>query len=161
MTCDVCGKDIPRGARYVGERFKNQHFCSGECYRRFLEIKLRPKDLVNFKPDYGTQRRKFTDYLQEWTDDKINWPQAMKQAKDIMEEYDLDWKDMYLVAKYARIYEQVQWDFEWGLYQIFPKYIQPCAEFQEAIKKSKTEPMPLEETYTVKRKKPYIGRVEF
>lgn len=161
MTCDVCGKDIPRGQRYKGDKYANQHFCSEDCYKRFCTIKLSPRALINFKPEKGTDRREFTDYIQEWTNDMVNWQWVMKQAKDIQEEYELDWHEMYLICKYARVYEGVEWDFQYGLGQIFPRYIQPCRDFREAIKMAKTTELPEETIVVVKRKQPYRKEVEW
>lgn len=153
MTCDVCGKNIPRGKRYKSDRYQAKHFCSEECYNRFLKIKSQPKSRVNFKPDKTHPRRKFTDYLQEWTGDRVNWEAIMKQAKDITEEHGLSWEEMYLVLKYARVYEQVEWDFQYGLGQIFPRYIQPCMEFIESINKAKQAEVPEVNIVKIKRGK--------
>ena len=153
MNCDVCNKEIPRGQRYQGSKYKSLHFCSEDCFKRYVKIKSAPKPLINFKPEVGSDRRKFTDYIQEWTNDRANWPYLMKQAKDIQEEYELNWYDMYLVCKYARVYEGVEWDFNWGLGQIFPRYIQPCMEFREAIQKAKSTEIPIDEITKIKKKK--------
>ena len=161
MTCIVCGENIPRGKRYQGEKYNSLHFCSEACFKRYCNIKSKPKAIVNFKPEKGSSRRTFTDYIQEWSNDSVNWNWVMKQAKDIQEEYELDWKTMYLVCKYARVYENVEWNPQYGLGQIFPKYIQPCEEFIERIKKAKETELPELTTYTVKRKKPYIRKVDW
>lgn len=152
MICDVCSKEILRGQRYQGNKYKSLHFCSENCFKKYCSIKSKPKAVVNFKPEKGTSRRKFTDYIQEWTDDKINWPSIMKQAKDIQEEYELDWNEMYLVCKYARVYEGVEWNYNYGLGQIFPRYIQPCAEFRDAIKKAKLAEIPNNDVLKIKKK---------
>ena len=118
MTCDVCGKEIPRGQRYQGNKYKSLHFCCEDCFKRYTKLKTKPKPIINYKPEKGTDRRKFTDFIQEWTDDKANWPYLMKQAKDIQEEYDLDWHTMYLVCKYAKNYENSNTDyFTWSFKQ--------------------------------------------
>ena len=161
MTCDVCSKEILRGQRYQGNKYKSLHFCSEDCFKKYCSIKSKPKAVVNFKPEKGTSRRKFTDYIQDWTDDKINWPMAMKQAKDIQEEYELSWHDMLMVLKYAREYDNYVWDLNYGLYQVFPKYIEPTQDFVNAINKAKNTEIPEEETYVVKRKRNYTGKVEW
>lgn len=161
MNCDVCSKEIPRGKRYQGNKYKSLHFCSEDCWKKYCAIKSKPKAVVNFKPEKGTSRRKFTDYIQDWTDDKVNWPSIMKQAKDIQEEYELDWNEMYLVCKYAKLYEGHVWDLKYGLGQIFPKYIKPAKDFVNAINKIKNTEIPEEETYVVKRKRNYIGKVDW
>ncbi len=160
MTCDVCYKEIPRGQRYQGNKYKSLHFCSEDCFKKYCSIKSKPKPLVNFKPEKGTDRRKFSDYIQEWTNDRANWPLIMKQAKDIQEEYELDWYEMYLVCKYARVYEGVEWDFNYGLGQIFPRYIKPCMEFREAINHAKSVEIPNEQIIKIHKKK-YEGKVDW
>ena len=161
MNCDVCSKEIPRGKRYQGNKYKSLHFCSEDCWKKYCAIKSKPKAVVNFKPEKGTSRRKFTDYIQDWTDDNVNWPAIAKQAKDIQEEYELDWNEMYLVCKYAKLYEGHVWDLKFGLGQIFPKYIKPAKDFVNAINKIKNAEIPEEETYVVKRKRNYIGKVDW
>ena len=161
MNCDVCSKEIPRGKRYQGNKYKSLHFCSEDCWKKYCAIKSKPKAVVNFKPEKGTSRRKFTDYIQDWTDDNVNWPAIAKQAKDIQEEYELDWNEMYLVCKYAKLYEGHVWDLKYGLGQIFPKYIKPAKDFVNAINKIKNAEIPEEETYVVKRKRNYIGKVDW
>lgn len=161
MTCDVCGKEIQRGKRYQGNKYKSLHFCSEECFKRYSKLKSKPKPRVNYKPEKGTDRRKFTDFIQEWTDDKANWPYIMKQAKDIQEEYDLDWHSMYLICKYAKIYESVEWDFKYGLGQIFPKYIQPCLSFIKDIQNAKNIEIPKQEQNIIKKKKNIHSFVNF
>ena len=84
----------------------------------------------------------------------------MKQAKDIQEEYEIDWYEMYLVCKYAHVYEGVEWDYHYGLGQIFPRYIQPCREFREAIQKAKLVEIPTDDVIKIKKKK-YEGKVEW
>ena len=160
MTCDVCGNEIPKGTRYQGNKYKSLHFCSEDCWKRYCAIKRKPKPVVNFKPEKNSDRRKFTDYIQEWTNDTANWPYLMKQAKDIQEEYEINWYEMYLVCKYARVYEGVEWDFNYGLGQIFPRYIKPCMEFKEAIQRAKLAEIPTEEVVKIKKKR-YGGRVDW
>ena len=137
MVCDFCGKEYGHGQGFHGARYKAKHFCSQDCYEKFVNMKSAPKPPVNFKPEPKTDRRKFTDYIQDWTNDKANWPWLMKQAKDIQQEFELDWKTMYQVLKYCREYEDIDWNMEYGLYQFFPKYIKPMQDFTKAILQAK------------------------
>lgn len=140
--CEVCGAEIPRGQRYKAGKYKSHIFCGEECFERFCALKSAPKPPVNFKPEPNTNRRAFTDFIQEWTGDNVNWAWVMKQAKDIQEQYDLTWEQMYKIAYYARRYEKVAWDDRYGLGQIFPKYIEPEAQFEEELKKNKQTDLP-------------------
>lgn len=140
--CEVCGAEIPRGKRYKAGKYKSHIFCGEECFERFCALKTAPKPPINFKPEPKTDRRKFTDLIQDWTGDMVNWSATMKQAKDIQEQYELDWADMFKIAYYARHYEGVVWDFKYGLGQIFPKYIEPAAEFEEELEKNRQIDLP-------------------
>lgn len=161
MKCAICSKEIPRGKRYQGDKYKSVHLCSEECFKKYCEIKTKPKPLVNFKPEKGSNRRIFTDYIQEWTDNKVNWSWLMKQAKDIQEEYDIDWYSMYLVCKYARKYEEVEWDNQYGLGQIFPRYIEPCQEFMNKIKENKNIQIEDDKINVITKKKNYNLKINF
>ena len=71
--CKVCGKEIPYGKSYKGEHFKNEKFCSAECYTERLNASTKlnpptPKPKPNYKPPKKSDRRKVTDYIQDW------WP---------------------------------------------------------------------------------------
>lgn len=159
--CSFCGKDIPRGKSYIGTKYKSLRFCCEEHFNQYVKIKSQPKPPINFKPPLNSNRRKFTDYIQEWTGDNVNWPAISKQAKDIQEEYELDWYEMYLVCKYARVYEGVEWDFNYGLGQIFPRYINPCMEFRETINRAKSVEIPNEQIIKIHKKKYNNRKVEF
>lgn len=160
MKCCVCDKEILRGQKFQSPKYKSYYFCSENCYEKFIRLKSAPKPPINFKPLPNTNRRKFSDYIQEWTNDWANWPLVMKQAKDIQEEYELDWYEMYLVCKYARVYEGVEWDFNYGLGQIFPRYIKPCMEFRETINRAKSVEIPNEQIVKIHKKK-YEGKVDW
>lgn len=153
MKCCICDKEIARGKKFQGTRYQNYNFCSEACYEKFIKLKSAPKPKANYKPQKGSPRRKFTDYIQEWTNDMVNWQWIMKQAKDIQEEYELDWPEMYYVLKYCREYEMLEWDLEWGLYQFFPKYIEPTQEFIDTINQAKAlAKEDLEDEYEVVKK---------
>ena len=150
MNCVVCNKTIARGQRYKSERYKTIHFCCEECYKKYCEI----------KDNTVSDSRKFTDYLQDWIGD-TNWKLIMKQAKSIQEEYGLDFKEMRLVCKYAREYEEVEWDDRYGLGQIFPKYIQPCQDMIEKIKNNRNIPLEDDTIQTIVKKKNNKIKINF
>ena len=72
MKCCICDKEIARGKKFQGTRYQNYNFCSEACYEKFIKLKSAPKPKVNYKPQKGSPRRKFTDYIQEWTNDMVN-----------------------------------------------------------------------------------------
>lgn len=155
MKCAVCGKEYNKGEGFKGGKYKSLHFCSQDCFERYCKIKSAPKPPVNYKPQPNTDRRKYTDYIQDWTGDNVNWAYIMKQSKDIQEEYELNFHDMFLVLKYCREYEQLEWNYDWGLYQFFPKYILYMRNFQKSLKENKELAANFDfsdDTYIVNRK---------
>lgn len=129
-TCKICDVEIARGKSYKGQRYKNERFCSKECYEKRCNATCQP-GTDSFK------RRKVTDTIQEMWGLEANWTLLTKQLKDIMREYNLDYNDVYYVLKYCQIYEQVVIDEDYGLYQIFPKYIALAQKFKAKLQESK------------------------
>ena len=82
-------------------------------------------------------RRKVTDLIQSVWGKDANWPLLTAQLKNIMEDYELTHKDVYYVLKYCKDYEQIQVNLDYGLYQIFPKYIQVVDNFRDKLAEAK------------------------
>lgn len=82
-------------------------------------------------------RRKVTDLIQSMWGEDANWPLLTAQLKNIMEDYELTHKDVYYVLKYCKDYEQIQVNLDYGLYQIFPKYIQAVDNFRDKLVEAK------------------------
>lgn len=82
-------------------------------------------------------RRKVTDLIQEMWGEDANWKLLTAQLRNIMKEYKLTHKDVYYVLKYCKDYEQVVIDGEYGLYQLFPKYIDATQIFRDKLAKAK------------------------
>lgn len=82
-------------------------------------------------------RRKVTDLIQSMWGEDANWPLLTAQLKNIMEDYELTHKDVYYVLKYCKNYEQIQVNLDYGLYQIFPKYIQAVDNFRDKLAEAK------------------------
>lgn len=82
-------------------------------------------------------RRKVTDLIQSMWGEDVNWPLLTAQLKNIMEDYELTHKDVYYVLKYCKDYEQIQVNLDYGLYQIFPKYIQVVDNFRDKLAEAK------------------------
>ena len=97
------------------------------------------RDRINYKPPKKSDRRKVTDYIQDWWPYEPNWAFLMTQLKAIMDEYELSYIDVLLILKYCREYEQIELDPTYGLYQFFPKYIEPTRKFIEDIDNAKDE----------------------
>ena len=82
-------------------------------------------------------RRKVTDLIQSMWGEDANWKLLTAQLKNIMKEYDLTHKDVYYILKYCKDYEQVVIDSDYGLYQLFPKYIDATQIFRDKLAKAK------------------------
>lgn len=140
-TCKICGAEIPRGKAYKGDRFKQEHFCSEVCYQaRCANAQRAPKGQAKaqFQPTKSpSDRRKVTDLIQKIYGDDANWAFLGTQLKNIMYDYELEYKDVYYILKYSIYYEQVMVDKEFGLYQIFPKYIEPTEKFRAKLAEAK------------------------
>lgn len=82
-------------------------------------------------------RRKVTDLIQSMWGENANWKLLTAQLKNIMKEYDLAYKDVYYILKYCKGYEQVMIDGDYGLYQLFPKYIDVTQIFRAKLAEAK------------------------
>ena len=60
-----------------------------------------------------------------------------KQIKSLIEQYDLTCDDIHAIIVYAVKYEGYIIVPEYGLGQIFPKYIEPFQRFREQLNKIK------------------------
>ena len=118
MNCDICNKEYGRGKGYKGERYKNMHFCSEECYNKFL------------KNSHVGDMDKLKSYISEWSGGYLNWQFLMKQIKQFSVDYNLSYHDIYMILKYCKTYEQLDWQDSYGLGQFIPKYIQPTPDSQ-------------------------------
>lgn len=140
-TCKICGADIPYGKSYKGDRFKQEKFCSEACYQvRLSQSQRAPKGQSQPKPKpikTPSDRRKVTDLIQSIYGEDANWAFLGAQLKNIMHDYELEYKEVYYILKYSIYYEQVVVDKEFGLYQIFPKYIEPTEKFRAKLSEAK------------------------
>ena len=82
-------------------------------------------------------RRKVTDLIQSMWGEDVNWKLLTAQLKNIMKEYDLTHKDVYYILKYCKDYEQVAINSKYGLYQLFPKYIDATQMFRAKLAEAK------------------------
>lgn len=82
-------------------------------------------------------RRKVTDLIQSMWGEDANWKLLTAQLKNIMKEYNLTHRDVYYILKYCKDYEQVVIDGDYGLYQLFPKYIDATQMFRAKLTEAK------------------------
>lgn len=156
-TCKICGAEISRGKAYKGDRFKQEKFCSEACYQvRLSQSQRASKGQSQSKPKpikTPSDRRKVTDLIQSMWGEDVNWKLLTAQLKNIMKEYDLTHKDVYYILKYCRDYEQVVIDGEYGLYQLFPKYIDATQTFRDKLAEAREKADGIGEIEPIKVKK--------
>lgn len=128
--CVICGCEIPRGERYKNERYKNDSVCSKECYDELCHIKDTRAKKEPY-PDYNL----LTDLIRdEWGGSKnVNWLLTAKQIKYLVEKKGFTCLDLYGIIIYAIKYEGVNIDIDYGIGQIFPKYIEPYFRYKEQV----------------------------
>lgn len=138
MICVVCNTEIPRGKRFQTLRYKTEHFCSEDCYNRFLITRLsqprkaKPKIEKPKTEKTISDYRKLTDIIDEIYGEDANWTWLTSQIKDLKEEFDLTDNDLRLTIKYAIEYEGYEPELAYGLRQ-FIKFIAPAQEFAKTI----------------------------
>lgn len=152
MTCDVCGKEIPRGQRYKGKRYSSKHFCSEQCYTTYVlareESQQRMSDLrqVVDESEEKTEYRKFMDLLNRmYPEENQNWRLFQQQATRAIENFELDYHKLRGIIVYAMKYESHIFNPEIALGQFFPRYIDPFLKFCEKLQQNREFEMPKEE----------------
>lgn len=142
-TCVVCNKEIPRGKKFKGERYKTLAFCSEMCYNAYVANKNTSKD------DNGLNQLKA--YIDELWDGQVNWPFMMRQIKNICSDYNLNYKQLYKVLRYGIVFDNAVVDPQYGLMQ-FVKYIEPSKQLVAQIKSNRELAESMEEEVVVVRK---------
>ena len=132
MVCCVCGKQIPRGKRYVSPTLKAKTFCSKECYETELK---KSNELI-----------KLRDYIDILWDKQVNWPFMQRQIDSACENFCLTYKQLYQAIKYAVELEDYCVNPEYGLMQ-FERFIVPALNFNDdyARTKQQAKDIPIED----------------
>lgn len=143
MKCVVCDKSIPKGHRFIGDRYKDKKFCSEECYNQYCKEKDEEKQKAKIetikrnlkkKEKEKSPWRKMTDYIDSlYPEDAINWPMFTKQIKSAMEDYGLTCDEIRLIIKFAIEFDNYKVKPEYGIGQFIPCYIEPTKRFREQI----------------------------
>lgn len=147
--CYICGVEIKRGCRYKGDRYKSIPVCSEACYNMLLEQKANATKAEPY-PNYN----KLTDYIKAKWDgsENVNWMMTHKQIKHLVEKQSMSCNEIRMVLKYAIEIEGQSVDVEYGIGQFLPKFIEPCREFIEQLKKAKELAEDMEDEEVVVRK---------
>lgn len=136
MQCKVCNKEIEYGKRYKSERFKSYYFCSQECYDKYCQDhKPQVKSTISEEKS-KSYFRQLTDYIYAIAPDEQNWPYVTQQIKTLCQDYELTYKDMLDILQYAVECEHVLYNTDYGLWQYFPKYIEPYRIFLTEIQRN-------------------------
>lgn len=147
--CFICGTEIPRGAKYNNPRFKNISICSEACYNELVAQKESTPKAEPF-PGYN----KLFDYIKlQWGgSENVNWMLTSKQVKFYVKEYGMTCKEIKMVLKYAIEIEGKAVDIDYGVEQFIPRYVEPCREFVEQLKRAKEMAEDMEDEEVVVRK---------
>ena len=103
-------------------------------------------------------RLKVTDLIQSMWGEEANGRLLTAQLKSIMKEYELTHKDVYYILKYCKDYEQIVIDGDYGLYQLFPKYIQIVEDFRIKLAEARNKVQNMADIKPIKVKKYRIQR---
>lgn len=151
-TCKVCGTEIDKDEKYIGEKYKNFSFCSEECYNQYVEDrKANIKHCANLREQNKQDYRKFTDVLNYiYPTEHQNWANFQVQAKKIIDDYGLDYKQMKNIIVFAIKYDNHEFNPLFGLGQFFPRYIEGYNKFVRDVKEIMAEAEEMDnEEYTV------------
>lgn len=127
--CYICGKEIPKGQRYKGEKYKTIPLCSKDCYNQLLKEKANTPRKEPF-PDYNL----LMDFINEIWDGDINWMLMAKQVKHLVTKQGMTCLEMKRIMNYSIQIEGHVVDGSMLLGQFFPRYIEPYRRFVEQYK---------------------------
>lgn len=148
-TCRICGKELKRGEKYKGDRYKSIPICSEACYNTLLEQKANATKAEPY-PGYN----KLTNYIKiQWGGSKnVNWMLTHRQIKHLVEKQSMSCNEIRMVLKYAIEIEEQCVDVEYGIGQFIPKFVEPCMKFVEQINRAKELAEDMEDEEVVVRK---------
>lgn len=113
VTCRFCKNKIEKEHAYNPS--SRVYYCSEECYNKYEE-EHKPKEKV--KSDFV----KLTDYVQELYGNDCNFPWIMKQIKHYKDENGFKDSGILLSLKYYVEVEGNNFNRDFGLGQVLPKY---------------------------------------
>lgn len=107
VKCKYCGKEVNKSIAYNPS--PRQYYCNEQHYLSSLE-KKKQKGNHSYKSAKGTDRRWYTDTLQDlyvnyygWDKSRINWQCIMSQTKTIMENNkDLTYEEIIDIIAYEQ-----------------------------------------------------------
>lgn len=130
--CQICEKEISRGKKYIGSKYKNIPLCSEKCYEKLLEKKINQPKKEPF-PDYNT----LMNFINEIWEGDMNWMLIAKQVKDLVMKQNMNCLKMKKIINYSIQIEGHIVDGSMLLGQFFPRYIEPYEQFIKQYKINK------------------------
>lgn len=145
-TCRCCGKKMRKdkafmtkqGYYYCSENEYNNKYVGSEAY--FEEI--------------------FLDYIYfDMSNKQCDFPLLQRQAPLIHDKFGYKWTGMIMTLKFFHETLKLDWNNEWGLGQIFPKYYIQARDFWNQQRKIKdiTDKIEEDETVFIEQKKKQIN----
>lgn len=143
-TCKNClGKFSPDSPEAI-EESKYIHFCSLECQENYNLERMKKRKMNKKSSDEDKEYRdKIFNYVAEHIS-KPNYGMIAQQAKAMLEEFELTYKNLWQVICYTETIEHKAYDTEYGLRQ-FDKYVMPCMRYIAEMQKVKKIKIKLKE----------------
>lgn len=116
VTCRCCGKKIRKeNSFYIKEGY---YYCSEKEYEN------------KYKGSESYWEELFLDYIYfDMTNKQCDFPLMQRQAGMFHDKYNFKWTGMVLTLKYWYEILQNNWNYDYGLGQIFPKFYEEARKF--------------------------------
>lgn len=141
-TCRCCGKKINKNKAFMTKQ--NYYYCSEEEYNN------------KYVGSEAYFEETFLDYIYfDMSNKQCDFPLLQRQAPLIHDKFGYKWTGMIMTLKFFHETLKLDWNNEWGLGQIFPKYYAEAKDFwlhQRKIKEI-TDKIEEDETVFIERKK--------
>lgn len=124
-TCRCCGKKIKKDKAFMTKQ--NYYYCSEDEYNS------------KYVGSEAYWEETFLDYIYfEMSNKQCDFPLLQRQAPLIHDKFGYKWTGMIMTLKFFHKVLKQDWNNEWGLGQIFPKYYNEAKDFWAHQNKIKT-----------------------
>ena len=145
-TCRCCGKKIQKDNAFMTKQ--GYYYCSEEEYNN------------KYVGSEAYWEETFLDYIYfDMSNKQCDFPLLQRQAPLIHDKFGYKWTGMIMTLKFFHETLKLDWNNEWGLGQIFPKYYAEAKDFwlhQRKIEEI-TNRIKEDETVFIVRKKKEIN----
>lgn len=141
-TCRCCGKKIQKDKAFMTKQ--GYYYCSENEYNN------------KYVGSEAYFEETFLDYIYfDMSNKQCDFPLLQRQAPLIHDKFGYKWTGMIMTLKFFHETLKLDWNNEWGLGQIFPKYYIQARDFWNQQRKIKeiTDEIEEDETIFIERKK--------